>query len=83
MRVLSTSLIEGGSESWRDYKVRKEKRKICLLVGLIKKWIWFFLKAMVQSSCIYEKKELMPRFYSLYYNMGESQIMLTQKRVQG
>lgn len=58
-----------------------------MFASLIKKWIlFFFLKVVVQSGCIYEKKELVPRscFVATYIiNMGESQIMLTQERVQG
>lgn len=60
-----------------------KRRKICLFAGLIKKWIIFFLKVVVQSSCSYEKKELVPKSCNLYYNIDESQIMLTQERVQG
>ena len=45
---------------------------------------FFFLKVVMQSDCIYETKELVPRSWfvaTCIINMDESQTVLTQERV--
>lgn len=63
----------------------RKRRKMRLFAGLIKKWIYFFfLKVVMQSDCIYETKELVPRscfVATCIINMDEGQTVLTQERM--